>query len=330
MADGVCPDTVMSTSSASLANSARASRAGLALRLRAYFFSDRARAAQSVLGALWLLDAGLQFQPFMYTHGFPQTLVDNALGQPGWLHASVIWAARLINADLSSWNTLFALVQVFIGLGILYRPTVRRALGASLAWAFVVWWFGEAFGMLFMDGAQPLTGAPGAVAIYALIALLVWPNGRAGGLLGARGARALWSGLWLLEAWLWLLAPSSGTGATSAMLRSTAPGIGALADLQRSLARAAAGDGLLIALALAALSAAIALAPLVPRAAPQLLGAAIVLSLLYWIIPQGLGGLLSGHATDPGTGPLFVLLACAIGPLLMREPDDHSRAGARP
>ena len=87
---------------------------------------------------------------------------------------------------MNVYNTLFALVQVAIGLGLLYRRTVKPALAVSFVWALVVWWFGEAFGMLFMQRwRSPLTGAPGAVLLYGLIGLIVWPNGRPGGLLGS-------------------------------------------------------------------------------------------------------------------------------------------------
>jgi hypothetical protein len=37
--------------------------------------------------------------------------------------------------------------------------------------------------------------------------------------------------------------------------------------------------------------------------------AAIVVSLLLWLIGQDLGELFTGGATDPNTGPLLVLLA---------------------
>ena len=47
-----------------------------------------------------------------------------------------------------------------------------------------------------MNMAMPLTGAPGAVVLYGLIALIVWPNGRPGGLIGVRRARTLWAALW--------------------------------------------------------------------------------------------------------------------------------------
>ena len=124
-----------------------------------------------------------------------------AAGQPGWLASSIDWAAHLAQRDLTVWNTLFALTQVAIGLGLLYRPTVKLALAGSFAWALVVWWFGEAFGMLFMNMALARSpGRPARRLLYALIGLLVWPNGRPGGLLGVRGARIMWAALWLVMA----------------------------------------------------------------------------------------------------------------------------------
>ena len=183
-------------------------------RARAYFASDSRRIVQTVLGLIWLLDGALQFQSFMYGRGFIQLLTSVTAGQPGWISSSIHWGANAHADDQVLFNTLAGLTQVAIGIGLLYRPTVKLALLGSFAWALVVWWFGEAFGMLFMNMAQPLTGAPGAVLLYALAGLLVWPNGRPGGLLGVRGARAMWLVLWLVMAWLWLLAPSSSANAT--------------------------------------------------------------------------------------------------------------------
>jgi hypothetical protein len=160
-------------------------------RLLDYFWSDAARGVQTVLGLIWLLDGGLQFQGFMYSHAFPQGLAGAAAGQPGWLHDSIIWAVKIANGNLGVWNTLFALTQVLIGFGLLYRPTVKLTLAGSFAWVLVVLWFGEAFGGLFNNTAQPLTGAPGGVLMYALIGLVAWPNGRPGGLLGVLGGVGL-------------------------------------------------------------------------------------------------------------------------------------------
>ena len=97
----------------------------------------------------------------MYSKGFVQMLTGMESGQPHWLASSIGWGARLANGNLDVWNTLFALTQVAIGLGLLYRRTVKLALAASFAWVLIVWWFGEAFGMLFANVANPLTGAPG-------------------------------------------------------------------------------------------------------------------------------------------------------------------------
>jgi hypothetical protein len=306
----------MSVSSAGLTAGTHAGDRSLSDRFRAYFWSDNVRRTQTLLGLLWLLDGGLQFQGFMYSHGFPQLIASFAVGQPGWLHDSLIWSAKFANGDLAVWNTLFALTQVLLGFGLLYRPLVKSALLASFGWVLVVWWFGEAFGMLFMDMAQPLTGAPGAVLIYALVGLVAWPNGRRAGLLGIRGAKTMWAALWLVMAWLWLLAPNSSANATHDALTSTDSGIGWLNSVQTHLASAAKGDGLVIALVLAAVSAAIGIAVAADWRPRAFLALAIVLNVVYWIVPQGLGGIFAGGATDPNAAPLFVLLAYAMFPIM--------------
>lgn len=280
--------------------------------LRRYFASDSRRALQTVLGLLWLLDGALQFQPFMYTRAFPQMLAATEAGQPHWLSSTIGWGARILLTDIPLWNTLFALTQVALGVGILFRPTVRLALGGSFAWVLVVWWFGEGFGMLFANTASPLGGAPGAVLLYALVGLIVWPNDRPGGLLGARGARLVWAALWAVSAWLWLLGSNSSAGSTRDAIASAPSGIGALTSLERQAATLASGKGLPTALALAAVSLAIGIAVAVEWQPRMFLKLAIYLNFGYWIVGQGLGGIATGSATDPNAGPLFVLLAVAL------------------
>lgn len=294
---------------------ARTRRSRLGSSLRVNFFSDSTRTAQTVLGLIWLLDAGLQFQSFMYSRGFIAMLTDMSSGQPHWLGASINWAAHLAGRNLTLYDTIFALIQAAIGFGLLYRPTVKLALLGTLAWALVVWWFGEGFGMLFMNMAAPLTGAPGAVAIYALVALVIWPNERPGGLLGIRGARVMWASLWLLCAYLWLLQSSSAADATRDMINAAPSGMSWLSSMQDGFASVAHGNGLIIALVLAAVSAAIALGVGWGRGARRLLLLSIALQLLYWMVGQGFGGIFQGHATDPNAAPLFILLAFTMLPL---------------
>lgn len=92
---------------------------------RSYFASDVGRSLQTALGLFWLLDGGLQFQSFMYSRGFVQMLTGMTAGQPSWLASSMTWSAHTAGHNLTVFNTLFALVQVVIGLGLLYRPTAR-------------------------------------------------------------------------------------------------------------------------------------------------------------------------------------------------------------
>jgi hypothetical protein len=44
---------------------------------------DRRRSLQLALAALWLLDAVLQYQTFMFSQGFPRMLAATAAGNPG-------------------------------------------------------------------------------------------------------------------------------------------------------------------------------------------------------------------------------------------------------
>lgn len=281
-------------------------------RAHRYFASDSRRTFQTVLGLIWLLDGALQFQPYMYGNGFIHAITGLESGQPHWLVTTINWSAHLYGSPSALFNTLAALIQVLIGLGLLYRRTVKPAIAVSIAWALVVWWSGEGFGMLLAGSANPLTGTPGAAVLYAIIALLVWPNERPGGLLGIRGARATWAAVWLVMAWAWLLPANSGANATANAIIS-APGSGWLHSLQSTVASGAKGNGDEIAIVLALVSAAIGVSVAKNWRPRPFLALAIALNLGYWVIGQGFGGVFyTNSATDLNSGPLFVLLALVL------------------
>jgi hypothetical protein len=143
---------------------------------------DTRRVLQLALAGLWLLDALLQYQPMMFSRAFGQTLAATADGNPRFIARPITWDATLIQRHAVALNVVFATIQLLLGLGIAFRPTVRLALAASVAWAVGVWWFGEGLGGVLTGTASPVTGAPGAAILYALLAVLLWP---------ARGAGAL-------------------------------------------------------------------------------------------------------------------------------------------
>jgi hypothetical protein len=284
------------------------------------------RGLQIALGGIWLLDGLLQFQSYMYSHEFiSQVIEPTATGQPGFISDPIIALAHFYGHDLTLWNTLAAEIQCAIGLGlILSRRTVRPALLVSFVWAFVVWWFGEGFGLI-LSGApvSPLMGAPGAVLVYGLIGLLVWPKDAEGersvadgGLLGDRGGLAVWSLLWLEAAVLWML----NVDRSRSVIHEQIAGMASasphwLATAQNSVAKASQGHGVTIATLLALASVLIALG-VWTRWRPGVLAVGVVLSLAYWVLGQSLGGpFWAGQATDVNAGPLFVLLALTLMPI---------------
>jgi hypothetical protein len=134
---------------------------------------DWRRRLQLALAGIWLLDAVLQYQSVMFTKAFAQMLGGTAARNPAVIADPITWSARLVGDHVMVMNAIFATIQLLIGLGIAWRPTVRIALGASIVWALAVWWLGEGLGMILTGGASPLNGAPGAVVIYALLAVLL-------------------------------------------------------------------------------------------------------------------------------------------------------------
>lgn len=203
---------------------------------------------------------------------------------------------------------------------------MRVALALSFGWSLGVWWIGEGLGGILTGSASPLTGAPGAALLYLLIGLIIWPaadesgaGAKGGGALGERGTRIAWALLWLGSAALWLLPADRSPQAVSQAIAAAPSGAAWLSRIQAAAAAAAGGRGLEIAIAAAAVSALIGLSVLLDRWSAPLLAVSVVTALSSWLIGQGIGGMLTGTGTDPGTGPLLVLLALSVYRLQPRQ-----------
>jgi hypothetical protein len=277
------------------------------------------RALQLALGVVWLLDAALQYQPYMFSKMFPAMMLtpSGTGGEPAFISGPVLGLTRLVATDPAAWNALFATIQLALAVGLLWRATARAALAGTVAWALSVWWLGEGLGGLFIPGADPLTGAPGAALLYALVAVLAWPahtsSARAasaheagaslaearvaddsvaeGSPLG-RYARLAWVVFWGLMAFLMLRAPASASPLTAG------GGTGA----------ALVTIGLAAAFGLAAAG---ILRPATVRPAVLLAAAAAA---FLWVAGEHFGSLFTGSATDPSSGPLLLLIAAAFWP----------------
>ena len=286
---------------------------------------DTRRVLQLALAAVWLLDAVLQYQSFMFTKAFGQMLAGTAAGNPGAIASPISWDARLVEHHVVLLNTIFATIQLLLALGIAFRPTVRVALAASIAWSLGVWWFGEGLGMILTPSASPVNGAPGAVIIYALLAVLLWPSDRhaaaapftAARAVGASAARVLWLVLWGSLAYFALLPGNRTAQGLSGMVGGMADGQpGWLAALDNHAASLLAHQGLAASIVLAIALAVIAVGVYLPvPAARATVVLAIVVAALIWVFGEAFGAILAGGATDPNSGLLLILLALAYWPV---------------
>lgn len=234
------------------------------------------RGIQLALAGFWLLDGALQLQPFMFTRGFATHVLEPvAVGQPSFVAALVRLGATVVLWHPAVFDSLIAVSQLALGAGLLWRRTARFALGASALWALGVWITGEGLGGV-LSGAGLRAGAPGAALLYAVLAVVAWPRGTAADSPPSPWTVPIWSLLWVG------LAAAAFARSGFDLLGVAELGVAVLALPRRRGARWLAAGG----------------------------GAA--LALFAWTTAQAFGGLATGQATDPNTGPLLVLVAVAL------------------
>jgi hypothetical protein len=284
------------------------------------------RRLRLVLAFIWLLDGVLQFQSIMFSRAFStQILLPTAAGNPAWIKHSITWTSHLISHNPTAWDAFFALIQIALGIGIAWRPTVKLALSASIVWALLVWWFGEGLGGIVTGGANPITGAPGAVLIYALLAVLLWPTRPRDGTasfvaarsIGAPAARLVWLVLWGGLAYFTLQpANRSPQGLHDKIAGLTAGEPTWIATIDRNVSNVLAHHGLEVSIIVAIVLAVAAVGVFLPtRAARVTLAVAILYAAAIWVVGENFGAIFTQTATDPNSGPLLALLAVAYWPL---------------
>ena len=295
------------------------------------------RGLQRVLGVIWLIDGLLQLQPQMFTGNMINGIMKPILqGQPGFLESTFQFIVNTITNNLTAVNLLIAIVQILIGLGFLFLSDrwVGQLVIASFIWALIVWFGGEGMSMLLTGTASALTGAPGAVLLYPLIGLAVWPRmpgqqpifagsvpvSSDDGLLSRRGLRYVLSAFWFVMALLQLQPYwwQSGqiSGAISGMV-----GAGGLNGVVVDPVLTALGNGtanievpLNILLILVFLGLGIVLALPGDRYVRPALIASIVVSAIIWYFTQAFGMIFTGMATDFNSGLLLIVIALGIWP----------------
>jgi hypothetical protein len=286
---------------------------------------DLQRTFRLILATVWLLDATLQIQPFMFTpgsNGFSGMLNGAAAGNPGWFHSVVTWNASIIDHQPVLTNTIFAGVQFLIAFGIIYKVTCKPALALSVIWAVAVWWFGESAGEIFHGGATPFGGGPGAVLFYAVLAVLLWPKEGsnepfvAARAVGANAAKAIWAAVWALLAVLSVVGSGRSPQALHDLVASVSIGEPPwLAHIDHASESLFLHQGTTLAVLLAIVCLVVAVGVFLrPQVTQVTVVLAIVVFALIWVAVQNFGGILAGGATDPDSGLLVILLALIYWP----------------
>jgi hypothetical protein len=275
------------------------------------------RGLQITLGVFWLIDACLQFQPAMFTGRFATDVLSSAAaGQASFVAAAVEDVAHLASERPAVFNAALACVQLAIGIGLLLRRTAVPALFASIVWAVAVWYLGEGLGGLTGSNAALLTGAPGAALLYAVLAGGAWPH-------TSSDHRTSHPAVWLAFAWAayWVggailqvcHGPRSGPDLAATVAEGANGAPGWLSRFDFSIARSVGHVGAAVLDGFVVLQVLIGLAVFTPtRLRQSALVVGVLICCAFWIIGGGFSQLITGHATDPDTEPMVVVLASAI------------------
>ncbi|HEU5377572.1 MAG TPA: hypothetical protein VFV38_19285 [Ktedonobacteraceae bacterium] len=299
-----------------------------------------------ILGVLWLIDAIFQVQPQMFT----SNMIDNVLlptlsSQPGPVAASLHMIVLTISSHLLFFNLLIAIVQAEIGLFLLAGFWVRGTVILSIVWSLIVWYGGEGMNMLLTGQASILTGAPGAVLLYPLLGLLIYPRKAAGAksdtdngassLLPQKHFYKVLAGFWIfagllqLQPYWWQpgqISQSIGDmvamgGFDSVLVDPVLHPISVLAvNLEIPLN---------IILILLFLGLGIGLLMNRSHWLRPLLITSLLLSFLIWWIAQGFGAIFTGMATDFNSGLLLMLMTLVSWPRLAPQHAAQTQPASR-
>jgi hypothetical protein len=307
------------------------------------------KALQRVLGVLWLIDGLLQLLPQMWTMNMVNGVMKPMLnGQPGFVEPSLQFIINQTTTHLIAVNLLISVVQILLGLGFIFLSDrwIKELVWASIVWAVVVWYGGEGMSMLLTGQAGALTGAPGAVLLYPLLGLAVYPRKSAAdartsdeGLLSRKVLRWVLAGFWFFAALLQLQAywwqPGQISQTIGGMVGQGGLNTWLVDPVLTPLSNATANieTPLNIALIVVFLALGIGLAVVKEKQLPSVLIASIVVSVVIWYCSQGFGMILTGMATDFNSGLLLVVMALAVWPsstrLAQSIPDHASRVTQR-
>jgi hypothetical protein len=281
---------------------------------------------RQLLGILWLIDGLLQLQPQMFTMNMVNgVMVPTLQNQPSPIAASLQWIIDVTTHNLTLVNLCIAAVQIVIGVLLISGLWVRWTIIASIVWALIVWYGGEGMSMLLTGQASILTGAPGAVLLYPLLGLLLYPRKEdpERGLLPRSTFRYIFAGFWFFSALLQLQPSWWQDGQISQAIGSMVGqgGLnGFLIDpLLQRISDLTAHSEIALNIVLIVVCLALGFALVFVKEKRPVLVASIVVSVIIWCLAQAFGMIFTGMATDFNSGLLLIVMALTCWPRASRQ-----------
>jgi hypothetical protein len=289
---------------------------------------------RQILGVLWLIDGLLQLQPQMFTLNMINgVMAPIAQGQPGPIAGNLQLIISVVTHNLILINLLIAGVQILIGVLLITGFWVRGTVVISIIWALVVWYGGEGMSMLFTGQGSILSGAPGAVLLYPIIGLLVYPrdisagsssksanSADENGLISRLQFRWIFAGFWIfcgllqLQPFWWQ--PEQISQAIGAMVGAGGLNVFLVDPVLTGLAHSTTSleIPLNILLIVICLGLGVGFALVKEEYLRPVLIASLIVSVLIWYVAQGFGMIFTGMATDFNSGLLLVVMTLACWP----------------
>jgi hypothetical protein len=197
----------------------------------------------------------------------------------------------------------------------MFNFKIRTTIALSIVWSLIVWVFGEGLGQLFTGHSLLLSGAPGAVILYALVAIAIWPK--------PESSPAEWNH-WSVRVAQLSLAAVFALG-TLLHLQSSYLQPSGLTQVVTVpwLANAIGQQGAIVSVALAAIEFALAAMLAFQIRLRVAVWTALAVSFVFWWAGQSFGQVLDPLATDFNTGLLMILLALCADPEQFRNFAHH-------
>lgn len=280
------------------------------------------------LAFLWIVGGLLQAEP----NQFKQSVMNNVLvplveRQPAWFQHGLLWADTLWSHHLVPANAVMAIGEIIIGLLIFRGASTRlgrAALWISIFWSAAVWYLFEGLGGLMTGYASMIYEFPGAAFLYGALAIvLLLPVFEEGKL--RRGLSVAMGVLWLMGAVLQAL-PAAGfwngprLGGLFGDVTMTGMQPPFLAEITNAAITVTTFHPLWSNLVLILIMAVLGASWLARPFSRFVRLATWIWLVILWLVPEGMGLLLTGYASNPGMAWPIGLVLIIIGANLRKQP----------